>query len=69
MDFISFLITSIMAFHMNKKILIAMLIKFHNNKLPTLEEITPYEALLPDLSTITWLSFLLSFLQKPFMQI
>ena len=47
-------------FSHEQKILIAMLIKFHNNKLPTLEEITPYEALLPDLSTITWLSFLLS---------
>ena len=43
-----------------QKILIAMLVKFHANKLPTLEEIIPYQDLLPDVNTLTWLSFLLS---------
>lgn len=47
-------------FSHEQKILIAMLVKFHANKLPTLEEISPYQALLPDLNTLTWLSFILS---------
>ena len=47
-------------FSHEQKILIAMLIKFHANKLPTQEEIAPYKSLLPDLHTLTWLSFLLT---------
>lgn len=47
-------------FSHEQKILIAMLIKFHANKLPTFEEIAPYKELLPDMNTLMWLSFLLS---------
>jgi exopolyphosphatase/guanosine-5'-triphosphate,3'-diphosphate pyrophosphatase len=47
-------------FSHEQKILIAMLIKFHANKLPNPEEIMPYQTLLPDLQTLTWLSFILT---------
>lgn len=47
-------------FSHEEKITIAMLVKFHANKLPTQSEMSPYEMLLPDLNTLTWLSFLLS---------
>lgn len=47
-------------FSHQQKILIAMLIKYHTNKLPTEEDILPYKMLLPDIKTLNWLSFLLS---------
>ena len=47
-------------FSHEQKMLIAMLIKFHANKLPTLEEVIPYQKLLPDFQTLTWLSFILT---------
>lgn len=47
-------------FSHEQKILIAMLIKYHVNKLPSLEDMQMYKALLPDLQTVQWLSFLLA---------
>ena len=47
-------------FSHEQKMLVAMLIKFHANKLPSLDEIALYKGLLPDLETLTWLSFLLT---------
>ncbi len=47
-------------FSHEQKMLIAMLIKFHANKLPNQEEMGLYKSLLPDLHTLTWLSFLLT---------
>ena len=47
-------------FSHNQKILIAMLIKYHVNKLPTQEDMALYKALLPDIQTVQWLSFMLS---------
>jgi len=47
-------------FSHEQKILIAMLIKYHVNKLPTQEDMTLYKTLLPDMQTVQWLSFILS---------
>jgi len=47
-------------FSHEQKILIAMLIKYHVNKLPSEEDITLYKTLLPDAQTLQWLSFILS---------
>ncbi|KFL34126.1 MULTISPECIES: Ppx/GppA phosphatase family protein [unclassified Sulfurospirillum] len=47
-------------FSHEEKILIAMLIKYHVNKLPTQEDMTLYKTLLPDMQTVQWLSFILS---------
>ncbi|WP_263832219.1 Ppx/GppA phosphatase family protein [Sulfurospirillum oryzae] len=47
-------------FSHEQKILVAMLIKYHVNKLPSVEDMATYKALLPDLQTVQWLSFLLS---------
>ncbi|MFW9617887.1 MAG: Ppx/GppA family phosphatase [Sulfurospirillum sp.] len=47
-------------FSHQQKILVAMLIKYHVNKLPTIEDIAFYKALLPDMQTVQWLSFILS---------
>lgn len=47
-------------FSHEQKILIAMLIKYHVNKLPSEEDMTLYKALLPDIQTLQWLSFILS---------
>ena len=47
-------------FSHQQKILIAMLIKYHVNKLPTLEDMALYKTLLPDMQTVQWLSFILS---------
>lgn len=47
-------------FSHEQKILIAMLIKYHVNKLPSEEDIQTYKMLLPDTATLHWLSFLLS---------
>ncbi|WP_333803111.1 Ppx/GppA phosphatase family protein [Sulfurospirillum sp.] len=47
-------------FSHEQKILIAMLIKCHVNKLPSEEDMTIYKALLPDSQTLQWLSFILS---------
>jgi len=47
-------------FSHEQKILIAMLIKYHVNKLPSDEDIQMYERLLPETPTLHWLSFLLS---------
>ncbi|AFL67577.1 Ppx/GppA phosphatase family protein [Sulfurospirillum barnesii] len=47
-------------FSHQQKILIAMLIKYQTNKLPTEEDMLTYKTLLPDLRTLHWLSFLLS---------
>ncbi len=43
-----------------EKILIAMLIKYHMKKLPSDEEISLYQDLLPSIDTLNWLSFILS---------
>lgn len=40
--------------------LIAMLVKYHVNKLPSVEDMLIYKALLPDIQTVQWLSFLLA---------
>ena len=37
-----------------------MIIKLQTNKIPTLQDIAPYESLLPNLHTLSWLSFLLA---------
>ena len=37
-----------------------MLIKNHVNKLPSEEDMALYKALLPDMQTLQWLSFILS---------
>jgi exopolyphosphatase/guanosine-5'-triphosphate,3'-diphosphate pyrophosphatase len=47
-------------FSHEEKMLIAMLIKYHVNKLPSMEDMQTYKALLPDPQTLHWLSFLLS---------
>jgi len=47
-------------FSHEEKILIAMLIKYHVNKLPSDEDIQTYKMLLPETQTLHWLSFLLS---------
>ena len=47
-------------FSHEEKMVIAMLIKLQNNKLPTPQDLSPYESLLPNLQTLTWLSFLLA---------
>lgn len=47
-------------FSHEQKILIAILIKYHTNKLPSDEDIETYKTLLPDMQTLGWLSFLLS---------
>ena len=47
-------------FSHEQKILIAMLVKYHVNKLPSEEDMNTYKALLPDLQTVQWLSFLLA---------
>ncbi|MBP6497054.1 MAG: Ppx/GppA family phosphatase [Campylobacteraceae bacterium] len=43
-----------------QKMLIAMLVKYHVNKLPSQEDLNMYKMLLPEQQTIEWLSFLLS---------
>ena len=47
-------------FSHTQKILIAMLIKYHVNKIPTQEDMALYKTLLPDMQTLQWLSFILS---------
>lgn len=47
-------------FSHEQKILIAILIKYHTNKLPSDEDIETYKTILPDMQTLGWLSFLLS---------
>jgi len=47
-------------FSHEEKILIAMLVKCHVNKLPAQEDMALYKALLPDIQTVQWLSFILS---------
>ncbi len=47
-------------FSHEQKILIAMLVKYHVNKLPSEEDMNIYKALLPDIQTVQWLSFLLA---------
>ncbi|WP_228448050.1 Ppx/GppA phosphatase family protein [Sulfurospirillum diekertiae] len=47
-------------FSHEQKILIAMLVKYHVNKLPSEEDMNTYKALLPDIQTVQWLSFLLA---------
>jgi exopolyphosphatase/guanosine-5'-triphosphate,3'-diphosphate pyrophosphatase len=47
-------------FSHEQKILIAMIVKYHVNKLPSEEDMNMYKALLPDIQTVQWLSFLLA---------
>ncbi|WP_060826759.1 Ppx/GppA phosphatase family protein [Sulfurospirillum cavolei] len=47
-------------FSHEQKMLIAMLVKYHVNKLPSVEDMLIYKALLPDIQTVQWLSFLLA---------
>ena len=47
-------------FSHKEKILIALLIKYHMKKLPSMEDLKAYENLLPDIKTVNWLSFILS---------
>lgn len=47
-------------FSHEQKILIAMIVKYHVNKLPSEEDMNMYKALLPDMQTVQWLSFLLA---------
>ena len=47
-------------FSHKEKILIALLIKYHMKKLPSIEDLKAYENLLPDISIVNWLSFMLS---------
>jgi len=42
------------------KILIAILIKYHMKKLPSKDDLSAYEDLLPDIKIVNWLSFILS---------
>ncbi len=47
-------------FSHEQKILIAMIIKYHVNKIPSDEDMQTYRMLLPPLQTVHWLSFLLA---------
>ncbi|MDD3342181.1 MAG: Ppx/GppA phosphatase family protein [Sulfurospirillaceae bacterium] len=47
-------------FSHEQKILVAMLIKYHAKKMISPDEITAYKSLLPDMTTINWLGFLLA---------
>jgi exopolyphosphatase/guanosine-5'-triphosphate,3'-diphosphate pyrophosphatase len=48
-------------FSHEEKMLIALLTKYHSNKLPKYEDLNAYEALLPNIHVVNWLSFILSF--------
>ena len=47
-------------FSHKEKILIALLIKYHMKKLPSIEDLKAYENLLPNIKIVNWLSFILS---------
>ena len=47
-------------FSHKEKILIALLIKYHMKKLPSIEDLKIYKDLLPDIKIVNWLSFILS---------
>ncbi|MDD3323620.1 MAG: Ppx/GppA phosphatase family protein [Sulfurospirillaceae bacterium] len=47
-------------FSHKQKALIAILTKFHTNKLPSYEEVMEFKELLPNIEVVNWLSFLLS---------
>ncbi len=47
-------------FSHSDKILIALLIKYHMKKLPSIKDLKSYKNLLPDIKVVNWLSFILS---------
>lgn len=47
-------------FSHKEKILIALLVKYHTKKLPSYDDVEAFRILLPDISIVNWLSFILS---------
>lgn len=47
-------------FSHKEKVLIAILVKYHTKKLPSFEDMQAFDELLPDISIINWLSFIIA---------
>ena len=47
-------------FSHKEKVLIAILVKYHTKKLPSFEDMSSYDELLPDIKIVNWLSFIIS---------
>lgn len=48
-------------FSHHRKMLIALLIKYHSKKLPHFDDLNEFEVLLPEVDIVNWLSYILSF--------
>ncbi len=47
-------------FSHRQRVLIALLVKYYTKKLPSFEDVKAYEALLPNIEIVNWLSFIIS---------